>query len=103
MVGYSWESIPNGREWSRDPTRGPGVVGKPSRMTGSSRETMPEVGDGCEALPEGREWSGGPTRGPRVVGTPSILAGSGREALLWGREWSGMVVRPAQRAGSSWE
>ena len=45
-----WESFPDVREWSGGPPGYPGVVGRPSWMTGS----------GLEALPVVRDWSGDP-------------------------------------------
>ena len=49
--------LPEGREWSGGPLRGPRVVGRPFRRAGSGRETFPES----------QEWSGGPPRGPLVI------------------------------------
>ena len=37
------EVLPNVREWSEGPAGCPGVVRMPSRMTGSGRETLPDV------------------------------------------------------------
>ena len=62
----------------------------PFRMSGSSREALPDV----------REWSGGPPGGPGVVVRPFRRSGSGREALLNDREWVGM---PSQMSGSGRE
>ena len=44
------EAICDVREWSGRPSGCPGLVGRPSRMTGS----------GLEALQHIRKWSGGP-------------------------------------------
>ena len=49
----------------------PGVVGRPSRMTGSGREALPDV----------REWSGGPSECHGMVGRSFRMIGSGREAF----------------------
>ena len=79
-------------------------VWRPSRMSGS----------GLEALPDVWEWSGGPPGCPVVVGKPSWMSGrpsrmskSGREALADVREWSGgpavcpvVVGRPSLMSGS---
>ena len=45
-VENGWEALPEVREWSRGPPKGPGVVRK--------------------ALPDVRQWSGGPLGGPGV-------------------------------------
>ena len=73
----------SGREASR-------VVGRSSQMSGSGRETLPDVW----------EWSGGPSGCPRVVGGPPRypgvvgkpfrMSGSGQEALPDIREWLGV-------------
>ena len=88
----SWrgrESLPDVREWSEGPPRCPGLVGRPSQMSGSCWKTLPDV----------REWSGDPLeclgvvesrpRCPGVVvspsqmsGRPSQMSGSGQETLL---------------------
>ena len=71
MVGrHSWRSesgrelLTEVREWLGDPLggsgchpEGPGVVGRPSRRSGSGQETFSE---GRNALTEVQEWSGGP-------------------------------------------
>ena len=54
------------------------MVKKPSRMSSSGRE----------ALPNDQEWLGGPPGCPGVVGKPSRMSGSFREALLDVWEWS---------------
>ena len=59
----SWcgrEALLNVRVWLGGPSGYPGVVGRPSRMPGSCRETLPYL---------------------VVVGSPSRMSGSGREAL----------------------
>ena len=53
----------------------------PFRMSGSGRETLPDVPEGWESLPDVREWSGGPPECPGVVGSSSRLFESGRETL----------------------
>ena len=88
MSGITQETFPEVRkalsdvwECSEGPpgTLGcPGVVGRPSQMSGSGRETLPDV----------REWSGGPLECPGVVRSSSRMAGSGQEALLDVRELS---------------
>ena len=40
---------------SRDPQKGPGRVGGPSRRSGTSRRTLPEIQDGSGARREVRE------------------------------------------------
>ena len=57
--------------WSGDPCGDPEVVGRPSRWSGSGRETLPEV----------RKWSGDPLGGLKVVVGPSRGSRSGRETL----------------------
>ena len=49
----------------------PGVVKRPSGMSVSVRETLPNV----------QEWFGGPPECLGVVGRYSQMSGSGREAL----------------------
>ena len=44
------EALPNVREWSGGPPECPGMIGRPSLMSGSGRESLPNV----------LEWSGGP-------------------------------------------
>ena len=46
MYVSGWEILPVVREWSGGPPECPGVVGWPSRMSGSGRKTLPTV----------REW-----------------------------------------------
>ena len=75
------ETILDVREWSevlpdvRGGVRKPpwclGVVGSPSRMSGSGQEAFPDV----------RGWFGGPPECPRVVERPSRMSGSGLVAL----------------------
>ena len=118
-----WEALPDVREWSGDSPKCPGFFGRPSRMTGSGRETLPDV----------RVRLGGPPECPGVVGSSSQKSGrpfrvseSFREALLDDREWSlgspggrevlpdvqewlgsppgcpGVVGRPSRMSGSGW-
>ena len=94
------ETLPNFREWSRGPPEGAewsanlskcpggppgclGLVGRPSRMSKSDRETLPDVW----------EWSGHPPKCPGEVGRPSRMFLSGRLALPDVREWSGVPPR----------
>ena len=92
MSGSSWkssrmsesgrETYPDIREWSGCPPGCPAVVGRPSwmslrggrpfRMSGSCRVTLPDV---REALPVVREWSGDPSECSGVVGKPSQMCG----------------------------
>ena len=51
------EPLPDVREWFGGPPGYPGVVGSPSRMSGSGREALPNVW----------EWLGGPPGCPGVV------------------------------------
>ena len=88
MSGSGWE-VPDIRECSDDlqyvrylsvgPPECLGVVGRPTRKSGSGREAIPDV---CE-------WSGGPPRYPGVVERLSRMSRSGCEALQDFREWSG--------------
>ena len=52
------------------------MIGRPSQMSGS----------GWEALPDVREWSGGPPGYPGVVAKLSRMSVIGRETLLNVRE-----------------
>ena len=84
--------------WSGVPPEGAKPVGRPSRRSGSGRETLPKVlnrsgdlprspevkvelsrkfGSGRETLPVVRRWSGDPPGGLKVVGRPSRRFGSG--------------------------
>ena len=110
MSGSDREALPNVQEWSeairdvREWSGGShgcnGVVGSPSRMSGSGQHILPDVrewsgghpgcagvaGNSWEALPEVWEWSGGLTGSPGVVESPSQMCGSGLEALPDNRE-----------------
>ena len=89
MSGSGRDALLDVRMWSGGPRRlegvvrrhpgCPGVVGKPSQMSGSGLETRPEV----------REWSERPSGCQGVAGRPSVICGSGREALPDVQEWSG--------------
>ena len=52
------EALPDVREWSRFPPGNPGVVGRPSRMSGSCQEALTDV----------RQLSGDTPRCLEVVG-----------------------------------
>ena len=80
IFGSDRESLPDVWKWSEDPRGCPGVVwrpsrmlewsgcppgcsgvvGRPSQMSGSGRETLPDVPEWWEALLDVREWWGGP-------------------------------------------
>ena len=57
MFGSGRESLPDVRECSRDFPECPGVDGRPSRMSGSGRETHQDVREWLEALQDVQEWS----------------------------------------------
>ena len=83
------EALSDVREWSVDPFQCPGgppgypgVVGWPSRMSGSGWNVLPDV---REALPVVREWSGDPSECSGVVGGPPGCPGG----LADVREWLG--------------
>ena len=63
----------------RKPHGYPGVVERPSQMSGRGRDALPEV----------REWLRVPPECLQVVERPSRLSGSGREAIPDVLEWSG--------------
>ena len=83
MSGSGREDLLNVRE-------SPGVVARPSRMSGSSREALPDV----------QVWSDGPPGCPEVVGKPSQMSGSGWEALPDFWECPGVVGRPYRMSGN---
>ena len=67
MSAIGLETLRDVRDWSGDPSRCPGVVGRPSQMSWSGQEALPDVweesGDPSNvwaAFPDVREWSGGP-------------------------------------------
>ena len=101
----------------KDPPGGPEVVRRPSRRSGSGRETLPEV----------HKWSGDrfvgplvlkrPYRRSEVIGRPTRSSRGGRQTLPEVRKWSGdplggpevvevppvvvkLVRRPSQRSGT---
>ena len=78
MSGSGRLALPNVQEWSGDPPVCPGVVGRPSRMSGCGPDTVPNH---RKDLPDVQEWSGVPPGCPGVVGRPSRMSGSGREAI----------------------
>ena len=89
MYRSGLETLLDVREWSGDPPDCPGVVGRlfqkfgrPSRMSGSCRETLPDVPEGWEALPDDRKWLGDTPGCLGVVGWPSRMSGNGQEAFL---------------------
>ena len=90
MSGSCQEALPIVRQWSGSLFRCPGVVGRPSRMSGtlsrmfeSGWETLTNVRD---SIPDIREWSGEPHKCPgRPSGCP------------------GVVERPFRMSGSGWE
>ena len=43
MSGSCREVIPNVREWAGVPSGCPGVIRRPSRMSGSDREALPNI------------------------------------------------------------
>ena len=51
MTGSGLLALLDVQKWSGDPSRCPGVVGRPFRMSGSGREALPDV----------RKWSGDPS------------------------------------------
>ena len=57
-------------------------------MSGSGRETLPDVPEWWEALPDIRVWSKGYPECSEMVGSPARMSGCGREALPDVREWS---------------
>ena len=62
MSAIGPETLPDVCDWSGDPPGCPGVVGRPSRMSGRSRETL------------------------QMSGRPFRMSGSGQEALSDVRE-----------------
>ena len=99
------DPIPDVQKWTGDPLGCPGVLGRPSwmcvsggrpsRMTGSVREALPDIlepyrmyGSDREVLPDVREWSRGYPDCPGVVRRLSEMSGSNREAHPDVREWS---------------
>ena len=54
MSGSGRETLPDVWEWSGDPPGCPGVVGRPSQMSGSGRETPRMSGSGWEVFSDVR-------------------------------------------------
>ena len=71
MSGSDRETLLEVQEWSGGPHGCPGMVGRPSRMSGSGRETVRYV---WEAFPEVREWSRGPPKCLGVDERPSQMS-----------------------------
>ena len=86
------KALPEVRGWLGVSLGCLGEVGRPSQISGSGRETLPNVREWWEPLPDVWQLSGNPSEcsrevgGPfgcsRVVWRPSRMSGSGREALL---------------------
>ena len=103
MSGSGRETLPDVRLWLGGPLKCPGVVksssrksGRPSRMSGSFWEALPNYREwslgspgGRKVLPVVREWLVGPHEGSEVVGSPTLMFGCGWEALPVVCEWSG--------------
>ena len=103
-----WEDLTDIREWSGGPPKCQGVVGRPSRISGSGREACWMAGSGWKALPNVQElsgeppgwpgvrktltnirkWSGVPPRYPGVVGRSFRIFRRGREAIPDVQEWT---------------
>ena len=79
----------------RGPSRGPGVVGRPSRKAGKGREAIPEGRKGSG----GTEGVGSPPRRDGRIGRPSKGAREGWEALLECRDGSGVSPEVIARPG----
>ena len=60
MSGSGREALPDVRGLSGGPSKCPEMVGRPSRMSGSGWEAVPDVGSGQETLQDIRILSGGP-------------------------------------------
>ena len=73
-----------------------GVIETPSRMSGSGRESLPDVWLWSGGPSKWPGVVGGPSGCPAVVGRPSRLSGSGRKTLpdVW---------EPSQLSGIGWE
>ena len=56
-------------------------------MSGSGRETLPEVRKWSEAMPEVWNWSGDPPGSLEGVGRPSRRSGTGWETIPEVRKW----------------
>ena len=85
MSGSRREADPEVREWAVVPAGRPGLVVRPSRMSGRIYRPLPDVwrplwmsSCGWESHPDVQDWSGGPPGCLGVVGRPSQMSGSGR-------------------------
>ena len=74
-VGRGCESLSEGREGSKGPSRGLGGVGRPSKKAVKGQEALPEGWEGSGVTEE----VGSPPEGPRGLGSlPGGLGGVGR-------------------------
>ena len=64
MSGTGWGVLSDVREWSGGLFGCPGVVGRPSRMSGSGRDDLRKSENGWMVLSDVREWSGDPHKCP---------------------------------------
>ena len=120
MLESGRDALPDVWGWWGGPPKCSGVVGRSSRMSlsgespfwmfGSSQEAPQMSGSARETLPDVPEWLRGPPGCPRVVRRPSRMSGNGREALSNIREWSGdpsgclgVVGRLSRMSGSGLE
>ena len=87
MSGSGRESITGVWQCSKGIPRFLGVVGMPSRMTGSGQLAFRRSISGREALMDFREWSGVPSGCTEVVGRPFGMSRIGRETLPDFLEW----------------
>ena len=78
MTGSGREAFPDVWKLSGSHHGCPGLVRRPSRMSGSGRYNLRMSGSGREAFPDVRELSGGHPGCPGVVVTTSQMFGSGR-------------------------
>ena len=62
-----------------------GSCRRPSRMSGTGREALPDVREWWNALQDVRQWSVSTPKCPGVVGSPSRKSRSGQEALPYVR------------------
>ena len=86
------------------------MVGRPSRRSGSGRQTLSEVWKWSVDTRGGPKWSGDPPGGPEVVRILPQRYGTGREIFTKVRKWSGdppgspeVVERPSRRSESGRE
>ena len=95
-VPEEWQSLLDVWEWSKGYPDCPGVVCRPSRMTGSGRVTLLDVW----------EWLGDPPGCLAVVGRPCQMSGSSvRPSRMSGRPRGcpGVIRRPYRIFGSGRE